>query len=162
MQGNSQNDSSNFVDSKSHDREADDLKRAASELNGLWKDLTLLQAHTEQWSKSTFELFLLELRNSVTACKKIFVFQFIFIVLLPMFLFGVAVGAGVVSYYFTLNLLAGYGAFMLMLSFILISLVFCHKYLRQFVGFEYTKEQLKEGLHVSTQKATKRNTDEKA
>ncbi|MEZ8061398.1 MULTISPECIES: hypothetical protein [Vibrio] len=162
MQENSQNDSSNFVDSKSCDREVDDLKRAASELNGLWKDLTLLQAHTEQWSKSTFELFLLELRNSVTACKKLFVFQFIFIVLLPIFLFSVAVGAGVVSYYFTLNLLVGYGAFMLMLSFILISLVFCHKYLKQFVGFEYTKEQLKEGLHVSTQKTTKRNTDEKA
>ncbi|MEZ9473925.1 hypothetical protein CWN85_02190 [Vibrio splendidus] len=161
MQVNSQNDPVNSANDKSSDRKVDDLKRSASELNGLWKDLAILQTHTQQWSQSTLELFLLEFRNSVDVFKKRLVFQLLFVALLPLFLFSIAVGAGVVIYYFTLNLLAGYGAFIFTLGLILICLVLRSSYLKQFIGFECTKEQLKEGLHVSTQKSTKTDSNEK-
>ncbi|MCL1067516.1 hypothetical protein L2735_11975 [Shewanella olleyana] len=162
MKREQQSGSSTFADTKLNKEVMNDLRLSASELNSLWKGWLQLQAHTQGWSKATLELFLLEFSNSVAAFKKLIVCQLLLVMLLPMFLFSLAVGAGVVNYYFTLNLVAGFGTFILTFAIIMLGLLVQQKYIMQFVGFHHTKQQLKEGLDVCTQQTKKANSNEEA
>ncbi len=158
MQSNDLNDAHN----EPQHLKAEHLERAIVQLRGLLKDLTAVQSHTQQWSISIFELFTLELRNTVAASKKLIVIKLLFVALLPMFLISIAVGVGVVGYYFTLNLLVGYSAFIAAFSVILVFLVLGSRYCKQFVGFEYTKEQLGRLCHAINEKTTAESSNEKA
>jgi hypothetical protein len=162
MQTNKQNSPSQADTEDLQDKIVEDLHLSASELKGLWKELLKLQALTQQWSTSTLELFVLELTNSVAAFKRLIVCHVLFIGLLFLFLFSVPIGAGVVSYHFTLSLIIGYGTFMLVFALMLVGLVMVQKYLMQFIGFHYTKDQIKEGINVCTQRTAASNTNQKA
>ncbi|MCG9681624.1 hypothetical protein L1D31_03495 [Vibrio sp. Isolate23] len=158
MQSHNINDAHN----EPQHREEELLERAIVQLRGLLKDLTVFQSHTQQWSMSIFELFSLELRNTVAASKKLIVIKLLFVALLPMFLISIAVGIGVMGYYFTLNLLVGYSAFIAAFSVILMLLILGSRYYKQFVGFEYTKEQLGRLCHAINEKTTAENSNEKS
>ncbi|MDV7105836.1 hypothetical protein R3X26_15635 [Vibrio sp. TH_r3] len=155
------NDCSATVNDKQHDKVMDDFNRSVAELDGLWQELLKLQVHSKQWSKSTIELFFLELSNSVAACKRAVACQLIFISLFMMFLFSASVGVGVVIYSFTSNLAVSYGGFILSLGLILVGLVLFQKYVIQFIGFHHTKQQVEEGIDVLAQFASKKSPKEK-
>ncbi len=158
MQSNNINDAHN----EPQHREAELLERTAVQVRELLKDLTAFQSHTQQWSMSIFELFALELRNTVAASKKLVVIKLLFVALLPMFLISIAIGVGVMGYYFTLNLLVGYSTFIAAFSVILVLLILGSRYYKQFVGFEHTKEQLGSLCHAINEKTTAENSNEKA
>ena len=155
------NDSSTTVNDKQHEKVMDDLNRSFEELGGLWQELLKLKVHSKQWSKSTLELFFLELSNSVAACKRLIACQVIFIGLFMMFLFSASVGVGVIIYSFTSNLVASYGGFILSLGLVLLSLVLFQKYVMQFIGFRHTKQQLQEGIDVFAKVTSEKSPKEK-
>lgn len=157
MQSNNSKDTRN----QPQDREAELLDHAFVQLKGLLQDLTALQSHTQQWFLSIFELFSLELCNTVAASRKLIVIKFLFVSLLPMFLISIAIGAGVVGHYLTSNLLVGYGAFIGTFGAILVLLVLGSRYYTQFVGFKYTKEQLGRLYYAVNEKTTAENFNEK-
>ncbi|HBV77765.1 MULTISPECIES: hypothetical protein [Vibrio] len=162
MQTNNKTDFSDETSETIQKKVIEDIEQSASELNGLWKVFSQLQTQTKQWSTLTFELFLLELSNSIDVVKRLIVCQILFISLLVLFLFSASVGVGVVTYYFTASLIISYGAFLFALFVILAGLVRYQQYIMQFMGFKQTVAQIKEGLDVCTQQASKSNPDEKA
>ena len=137
----------------------DDLKKSAMELYALINELSKLQGQMHQWSKSTIELFLLELRNTLSAFKQLIFCQILFICLFIFFLMSICIGAGVVTYFFTSNLLVSYGAFMVALSATLLGILLWQKHVLKFVGFSNTEEQIKEGVNVFTQQTKKRDSN---
>jgi len=135
----------------------EDLSESASEVNELISEVLRLQSQMQQWSKSTFELFILELANSITALKRIFICHILFVFLLILFVVSLCIGVGVVTYHFTASMVVSYFAFVLTLAVGLISNVFWRKRLSKFVGFSNTFEQIKEGSNVFTQQTKKDN-----
>ncbi|MEO9654232.1 hypothetical protein [Marinomonas sp.] len=132
----------------------EDLQRSAAELNQLWQEFTLLKTSAQQWSKSTFELFLLELSNSTSGLKRILLCHLMFVCLFILFVFSACVGMGLVTYQLSASLLAGYGVFLLSLALSLIGLICWQQYLRRFLGFRQTQTQIKEAMDVCISKAT--------
>jgi hypothetical protein len=124
------------------------------EILDVFNKVSALTEELGQWSKSTVQLFFMEVLRNVNAAKQIFLCQLLFIPLLILFVFSLCVTAGVVAYTITLNILIGFAFFILAMSAVLGGLVFWQKHLMSFLGFNSTLEQLKEAADVIS-KATK-------
>jgi uncharacterized membrane protein YqjE len=151
------NDSTSSSEPSTKKKIVDDLSESASEVNELISEVFKLQSQMQQWSKSTFELFVLELVNSIAALKRIFVCHILFVFLLILFVVSLCIGVGVITYHFTASVVVSYFAFVLTLAIGLISNVLWRKRLNKFVGFSNTFGQIKEGANVFTQQTKKDN-----
>lgn len=124
------------------------------EVIDVFNKLSALTEEVGQWSKSTIQLFFMEVLRNIASAKQLFFCQLLFIPLLILFIFSLCITVGVIAYTISLNILVGLLFFILAMSAVLGGLIFWQKYLIGFLGFKDTLEQLKEGADVIS-KATK-------
>ena len=118
------------------------------EIKDVFNRVSVLSQEVSRWSESTLQLFLIEVQRNVVAAKHLLLCQLLFIPLLILFVFSVCVCAGGLAYYFTGNLLAAIGTFLITIIAVLGGLAYWQKCLLKHVGFNDTIAQLEEGVNV--------------
>lgn len=131
-----------------------------TELASVWQQVNMFKQRFRAWADSTSELFALECKTSLAAIRQIVILQLLFICLAVFFALSLCGGAGLVVYYFTHNLLAGYAAFVAALGCALIGLLWQQSRLLGLIGFRHTVEQVKEGWDVVFKQEKSRDTNE--
>jgi hypothetical protein len=101
-----------------------------------------------KWSESTAQLFFMEILRNFNVAYKILFCQILFIPLLVIFILSICIFLGIIGYSFYDNLIIASGIFLTSLFMVLAFLLYWQKKLSQFLGFEQTILQVKEGVDV--------------
>ncbi|UJF22647.1 hypothetical protein [Shewanella sp. OMA3-2] len=125
-----------------------EINTNVDDIADIFNKISSMTQEVGKWSEATVQLFFTEVLRNVAAAKQFFVCQLLFIPLLILFIFSLCVCVGIVSYSLTQNMLIGVGAFLLVMSSVLVGLIYWQKYLLRFFGFKDTISQLKEGIDV--------------
>jgi len=118
------------------------------EVSDIFNKLSAITEEVGQWSKSTGQLFYMEVLRNIYTARQLFLCQLLFIPLLVLFVFSLCILVGVIAYTISLSILVGFICFLLTTFLVLIGLIFWQKHLMSFLGFKETIDQLKEGVDV--------------
>ncbi|MZI92020.1 hypothetical protein F9817_02225 [Vibrio sp. CAIM 722] len=127
-------------------------KQPITELLGLVARLRDIAAYSQEWGDNTIKLFFLELDMSVIALKRKVIVSVLLLFLMLIFFLSLCILIAVVTFEITSSIILGSVSFVGALAIILIILMFYQHYLNRFVSLKRTREQIKEGIDVFTQK----------